>query len=364
VPSNRGRAGAVLLCLLAVVLAGVLFPVTGLGTAPAGGPFEPPGADSGGAAPSGESSEPGRTAPTTADDPATDRPTATETTAEPTATPTETSAEAAATDDGSPSNAGGGLERLLAGVVVLAAVVVGGFAILTRRTGTGGTFGRGTVTARGGASLIGSARAAVAGAGSALTAVPRRTMRFVVGASGSVPRLLDAVGGAVGEVARGLRVALGGLGSSLGGAVVALPAGLFGRLSGLGGGLSGSGGLRSSLGGLFDDGTEFSEDRPADDARAATDVAPEESDEREPPSSVAEAWECMVETAPVRRSATKTPVEIARAAVTRGLPAEPVGRLTNLFRRVRYGDETDDDALASARESLAAIRDGDGGEGS
>lgn len=371
-----------LLCLLAVVLVGVQFPVAGLGGAPdGGGPLGTPAsaADDPGEAVDSTATErdPGVTtdldrgpATTTRSDGTATPDDGTATPDDETETPMPTATDRATTSAaGAESESGGGglLEILGAGAAVVVALV-GGYVSLTRTRRHHGLFRDGT-RAAGGLPVVGGAvSAVVGGAGRGLSALPRRTMQFVIGASASAPRVLDAVGGAVGEVAGGLRVAAGSIGGGLGRAALRLPAGLASGLAGLGrafggGLLSIPGGLASMFGGLRSDGTQLSEDRPSADARSASDVDPEEPEsEPEPPGSVTEAWERMLEAARLRRHETKTPVEVARTAVRRGLPAEPVGRLTNLFRRVRYGGEGGSGALATARESLADIEDTDGGE--
>jgi transglutaminase-like putative cysteine protease len=66
------------------------------------------------------------------------------------------------------------------------------------------------------------------------------------------------------------------------------------------------------------------------------------------------------------RARTRTPGEIARYAVERGLPAEPVRTLTEAYRDAEYGRATpDDDRLARARDAVRAVREAlRGGEGS
>lgn len=366
-----------LLCLLAVVLVGVQFPVAGLGGAPdGGGPLGTPVsvADDPGKAVDTTATErdPGVTTDLDRGPATTTRSDETETPADETETPTPTATDrsttsAAGTETGS---GGGGPLELLGVGAALTVALVGGYVSLTRTRRHHGLF-RDGARAAGGLPVVGGAvSTVVGGAGRGLSALPRRTMRFVIGVSASAPRVLDAVAGAVGEVAGGLRVAAGSIGGGLGRAAFRLPAGLASGLAGLGRALGGGllstpGGLASMFGGFRSDGTQLSEDRPSADARSASDVDPEEPEpEPEPPASVTEAWERMLEAARLRRHETKTPVEVARAAVRRGLPAEPVGRLTNLFRRVRYGGEGGSNALATARESLADIEDTDGGENS
>jgi hypothetical protein len=364
-----------------VVLVGVQFPVAGLGGAPdGGGPLGTPAsvADDPGEAVDTTATErdPGVTtdldrgpATTTRNDETATPDDETATPDDETETPMPTATDRATTSAaGAESESGGGglLEILGAGAAVVVALVCG-YVSLTRTRRHHGLFRDGARVAGGLPVVGGAVSAVVGGAGRGLSALPRRTMQFVIGASASAPRVLDAVGGAVGEVAGGLRVAVGSIGGGVGRALLRAPAGLASGLAGLGRSFGGGllavpSGVTSMFDGLRSDGTELREDRPAADARSANDVDPEEPTEPDPPGSVTEAWERMLEAARLRRHETKTPVEVARTAVRRGLPAEPVGRLTNLFRRVRYGGEGGSGALATARESLADIEDTDGGE--
>nr|WP_303647090.1 DUF4129 domain-containing protein [Haloarchaeobius salinus] len=67
---------------------------------------------------------------------------------------------------------------------------------------------------------------------------------------------------------------------------------------------------------------------------------------------------------PLRRPESKTPAEVARAAVDGGLPRSAVERLTAVFRDVRYGRyPRTDDRKRTAREALAEIRERLEGDG-
>ncbi len=71
---------------------------------------------------------------------------------------------------------------------------------------------------------------------------------------------------------------------------------------------------------------------------------------------VAWAWRRL--TAVVDADASMTPAEVADAAVERGLPAEPVTVLTELFRRVRYGGvEQTEDVKREARQQVERIEE-------
>lgn len=77
-------------------------------------------------------------------------------------------------------------------------------------------------------------------------------------------------------------------------------------------------------------------------------------------------WQEFVGLVAPPRARTRTPGEIARYAVDRGLPAEPIRTLTEAYRDAEYGPTTpDDDRLARARDAVRAIREAlRGGEGS
>nr|WP_303648666.1 DUF4129 domain-containing protein [Haloarchaeobius litoreus] len=72
----------------------------------------------------------------------------------------------------------------------------------------------------------------------------------------------------------------------------------------------------------------------------------------------------MVDYVPLRRPESKTPAEVARAAVDGGLPRSAVERLTAVFRDVRYGRyPRSDERKRTAREALAEIRERLEGDG-
>lgn len=84
--------------------------------------------------------------------------------------------------------------------------------------------------------------------------------------------------------------------------------------------------------------------RPGADENAAGEASTgDSSDEDGDPAiaSVREAWRRFLELVPLGRYRTKTPGEIGRAAVDRGLPAGPVETLVEAFRAVEYGGRQD-----------------------
>jgi hypothetical protein len=146
--------------------------------------------------------------------------------------------------------------------------------------------------------------------------------------------------------ARSLATVPGALASAITAPLAALGSVGSDASSFLGDGLSKAGSIRSGT--------------PATDARETADPGADEDDGPDPAESVAEAWERMAERVPVRNPAATTPLEYARAAIDAGLPEGPVRRLTDLFRRVRYGPGAEcDHHLERAREALDAVRGGD-----
>lgn len=348
------------LCVAAVVLAGLMFPATGIGEFPSegAGAVAGPGDDGPGTAgPPGTvagtdaTPEPGdestRTQSTPRPDDGPDAGTQTEpgessnstatpsATATPTPTPTPTPAGPSDTDDRGVVAVllGASLWWLLVGlfVVVLPCVTLEGKARgwpLFRRLPVPSV------------SLVAAARR-----------IPQTTTSVLVDVSGSVPRLVSGLGDALTAGSRGLGVAVSGLARAVGTLVVSVPGALAGVLAAI---LDVSlfGGSDTTVGGLPDD-----ERVQSDEVGSATPAA-DESDE--PPSTVEEAWVAMVERLPAgsHRAETKTPMELARAAVDHGLPAEPVYALTDAFRQVAYGGASaTEDRTNRALAALERVRD-------
>lgn len=76
---------------------------------------------------------------------------------------------------------------------------------------------------------------------------------------------------------------------------------------------------------------------------------------------VMESWGVLTRASGLESPDRRTPGQVARAAVARGLPAEPVRRVTDAFREIEYGDG-DAEALAEdVRSAMKEIRDAAGG---
>jgi hypothetical protein len=211
-------------------------------------------------------------------------------------------------------------------------------------------------------------------------ATRRRLRERLVGAMLAAGRLLDSaarrvaalpVGGAVGWLWNGLIGAAGRLRAG----VVRLGAGLAGLVAGLRGGswlpvvLAGPrwllGRLRAGLAWLAGlparlfGGNESVEQRTHGGESAETSTAQTDAVVQEPQSAYGRLrryWLWLVRRVVGRTAGrTKTPVEIERRAVQRGLPADAVRRLRRAFQAVEYGpadaEERVDDA-ESARGQL------------
>ena len=69
-----------------------------------------------------------------------------------------------------------------------------------------------------------------------------------------------------------------------------------------------------------------------------------------------EAWAALSRRVAIPNRRTRTPGEIARTAIDRGYPDEPVQRLTDAFREVRYGGRSRGDRTEIARSALERLR--------
>ncbi|QLH84324.1 DUF4129 domain-containing protein [Halosimplex pelagicum] len=353
------RITLVALAVLAVAFGGALFPSSGFGSAPAEEteligtdvPAEPTdrlGTDAREAEPAG------------ADEPETDgEPTPVSTIAEgdaatpsPTPEPTPTATATPVPDDGDSSGGGGAIGLLSwlfgGGLLVLAAVAM--VASLSSWLGDGGSGDGPTLGPLSFGWAFGGGGVSPAGL---VKRVPQATMVALVGASTGTARVLSTAGSAASDAAAGLATVLGG-GSRATGSLLAGLGGLFssggslvsvtGILSGLASG--GSGGASGSA--------------PDADARTTAPVEPESSDD--PIRTVEGAWEAFADPLPVRDREARTPGELARTAIDRGDPADPVERLRDVFRDVRYGgapasDDRTRTAVEAARDVLSRRED-------
>jgi len=206
---------------------------------------------------------------------------------------------------------------------------------------------------------------------STVAGVPQATTAFLVGFGGTLPAVLDDLSELGAGMTTGVGALLSGLGRAAGQVVTGFPGAMAAVGSGLATTLGGSllaipGGLSSIATGLSN---PFGKDGnlPGSDARDAAGVPdPDRTDEAAedlPPQSVEEAWAKMTGGLPVRNRDAKTPAELARIAVERGLPEEAVTRLTAVFREVRYGPAGSTPRhLEIARSAIERIQDDPEGE--
>lgn len=359
----------VALGVLAVALAGALFPATGFGSAPAG-ETDLVSAGSGGGQSSGQGS-PATAGPTddgegagTPDDTRTVRPSddADET---PTPSPPEPADEPDRSDDDTPTSTPEPDESDDDGSILLVALgilvsVVCALAVYSwnRSEGapskTGSTREQPTPEEELELGLLDRLLGLVPGGRRLLgvTRISQVTMVGLVGLSSATTRILGSAGSVLGDAVDGFAIALGEFslpsGSGLfSGFSVSVPS--FGSL------LSGPGLLPSLL--SLRSGAKG--ESPDADARAAAGLDPARGDGTdESLSSVEDAWEAFVDPLPVSDPDATTPGEFARVAVDHGDPPTPVERLTSLFRRVRYGgDDSTDERTRAAADAVGEIRD-------
>jgi len=93
-------------------------------------------------------------------------------------------------------------------------------------------------------------------------------------------------------------------------------------------------------------------------AAEATDASGAGSADTEEHRRLRAIWGSFVEFVRPPKLTTRTPAEIGRYAIDRGLPRRPVEFLTDLYRAAEYGRRSPDDSrLESAREALSTVRD-------
>jgi transglutaminase-like putative cysteine protease len=118
--------------------------------------------------------------------------------------------------------------------------------------------------------------------------------------------------------------------------------------------------FRRWLVGLLARGGSSSGDSTRSGLRAARAVA---DDDGASTATIRDLWREFVALVAPPRVTTRTPGEIARYAIDRGLPAEPIDALTEAYRDAEYGRLAPDaDRLDRARAALRAVRETLGGE--
>ena len=95
--------------------------------------------------------------------------------------------------------------------------------------------------------------------------------------------------------------------------------------------------------------------RVAAAARAGSRAASEEPAGDEPSGGLQRVWARFVALVGVERWRTKTPVEVAQAAVDAGFPREPVTRVASSFRDAAYGNGDEASAVEEASDALGDL---------
>ncbi|WP_424004653.1 DUF4129 domain-containing protein [Haloarcula salina] len=105
--------------------------------------------------------------------------------------------------------------------------------------------------------------------------------------------------------------------------------------------------------------------RPRDSSPTASESDTGETVERgesstesdDAPASLRALWRAFARWIAPRGWRTRTPAEVSRAAIERGLPREPVEALTRAFREVEYGGEPSESHRDRARDAYDALVD-------
>jgi len=338
------RALVVAACVLAVALGGATLPATDHGDVPgsdieASGPGVPAGTPADPAPGTATAAVETPVGSATAAGTASGGPTATATRTA-TATPTDTPPPAS-TDDDADSGAGstGGSGRLLAVLAILVIVgLVGAVGVAAFGRGGAGS-GGGGIAGLGGnlpdVDVSNPFRALAERATAATLTFPSVTLKLTRAIQGAAVGTGSALGSAAGALRAAASVqsrAAGSLLSGLGSASLGLPSlsGILPRMS-----------RREAVGAV-----------PSPSAGA------DEEEEDDDPLSIPGAWVEMRRIVSPRHRSARTPAEVARIAAEKGLPREPVARLTELFRETAYGGRAHtEEARRAAVLALRSLRE-------
>ncbi|NHN48853.1 DUF4129 domain-containing protein [Halostella sp. JP-L12] len=343
------RAVLTLLCALAVLFGATLFPATGLGSAPGAG--DPSGGSS-----TVEYTETSET--TTA--------TASETTAETTTTTTtETTTTAEPTTDDETDAEESLLVRTIGGFGGLVVVLFLAGAVAAAYLRRGAFVGALSTGADSGSDRGLPVTALVSGLAAslpdpltrALGRIPQATMTVVFAVADGALSAGDLLGRSAGGVLRGVGGVLSAFARLFGTVPAVFAGGLAGAGSALFGGLAE---VPRSVGRIATGAAtrpENESDASEPDAVPSDDLRGDRTDDG--PPSIDEAWEALTDRVDLSNPETKTPGEFARAAIDRGLPAEPVRRLTRVVRDVTYGGlPRTDERVGAARSAYEALDSG------
>lgn len=358
VSASPARAALALLCAVAVLFGTALFPgALGVGL-DAGGPLD--GRSDGSLGPDrtpddGQHRQPSSTPVEEPTADATERAGST-----PTAAPAPTETETAGADADT-----GGRGSLVETVVGL--LLVGGIGLVAAgvyRSARAGPSDAGMLIGILPATVVGAAETALsalsaASPGRAFSRIPQLTTTALLAGSSAMARVAHGVETVASGVLDGLAAGVVPIAKVSGRGLVRFPRAVgaltvapFQALGGLGSG----DGLLSSLRDGIERPSLF--DSAGDESGPSSGRAePAEDDGLDVDSlSVRDAWAAMTEHVTVSNPASTTPGEYARAAIERGLPAEPVQRLTDLFREVEYGGRPQsEDRTAAARAAVERL---------
>ncbi|MFU1782385.1 DUF4129 domain-containing protein [Haloarcula japonica] len=358
------RAALALLCAVAVLFGTALFPgALGVGFE-SSGPLdsqasEPTTPD--GTVPDDVDGEP---TPVATSDGAetTPRSTSGEPAATATPTPTETATETPAAGDGEDSGS-----PMLVKLIGLA--LIGGFGVVAVGVIRAASNAEGDGSTDGGLllppiidKLAGTVVSAVSdgAVGRTIGRIPKVTTAALLSGSSALSRVGAGISAVSGGILTGLATGLGSVGTMSLRGVAGLPSALgslsvapFKALSGFGG----TGGFLASVRSGVDSPSLFGSSDAEPRQSTATESTAEADDGPDIDSlSVQEAWALLADRVSVSDPETATPGEYARRAIDSGLPAEPVRRLTTLFRDVEYGGRSaTGDRTESARTALKKL---------
>ncbi|WP_228841844.1 DUF4129 domain-containing protein [Haloarcula sp. CBA1127] len=190
--------------------------------------------------------------------------------------------------------------------------------------------------------------------------IPKVTTAALLSGSAALSRVGAGISTVSGGVLTGLTTGIGSVGAMSLRGVTGLPSALgslsvapFRALSGF----SGTGSFLASVRSGVDSPSLFGSSDTESRQSTATESTAEADDGPDIDSlSVQEAWALLADRVSVSDPETATPGEYARRAIDSGLPAEPVRRLTTLFREVKYGGRSaTGDRTESARTALRQL---------
>ena len=356
------RAALALLCAVAVLFGTALFPgaigvefeSSGPLDSRASGPATPDGTGpdeiDGGPTPVATSDRAATTPQATNDEPAA------------TPTPTETATETPAAGDGEDSGS-----PILVKLFGLA--LIGGFGIVAVgviRAASNAEGGGWTDVGLRLHPIIGKLAKTVVSTvsngtiGRTIGRIPKVTTTALLSGSAALSRVGAGISAVSGGILAGLSTGVGSVGTMSLRGVAGLPSALgslsvapFRALSGFGG----TGGFLASVRSGVDSPSLFGSSDSEQRQSTATESTSETDDGPDIDSlSVQEAWALLADRVSVSDPETATPGEYARRAIDSGLPAEPVRRLTVLFREVEYGGRSaTGDRTESARAALGEL---------